>query len=97
MRRGVRYGGRGCEDGEDGSRRWRIELNLRVKSDGPLSWLGWLIKVCFLGKVPTFAGQVPLDRADVAEVGFAVGQPGERAGKAGQERSTKAQTVVLWA
>lgn len=37
---------------------------------------GWLIKVCFLGWVPTFAGRVPLDRADVAEVGFAVGQPG---------------------
>lgn len=44
---------RSCEDGEEGrDSRWCIELNLRVKSDGPLSWhawQAWLIKVCFLG------------------------------------------------
>jgi len=43
---------------------------------------GWLIKVCFPGMVPTLDGWVPLDRADVAEVGFAVGAAGRRAGRA---------------
>lgn len=44
----VRSGSRKCEDAEDGQDGWLIELNLRVRSDGPLSWHGSLIKVCSL-------------------------------------------------
>ena len=46
------------------------------------------------GKVPTFAGRVPLDRADVAEVGFAVGQPGGGQAKLGKSVRASADVVL---
>jgi hypothetical protein len=52
---------------------------------------GWLIKVGFPWMVPTLDGWVPLDRADVAEVGFAFGQPG--GGQGGQAESPDWQIV----